>query len=100
MGRILISHKGIALRSIQILLSATIVLFVSTSVNFGYTVSAHSTINQAALEAGLALQSPSDTSFLENSNRLSSMIVSQSGAITATLALNVSAIFEGGTSHT
>ena len=96
---ILISRKGIALRSVQLLLSATVVLYASTCVSSGYTVSLHSMISKATFEAGLNLYSHSGATFLEGFKRLPTMIFYQSFTVTTTLSLNVSATFEEGNTY-
>ena len=90
-----ISRKGVAMRSVQILLVATIALYVSTSVNLIYTQSLYPLLDQVTMKAGQTLFSPDDTSLEDTLLRFINRTLSQVGAMTGTLSVNVGGLKVG-----
>ena len=89
---ILISRKGVAVRSVQILLGATVALYTSTCVYFGYTQSMYSIQNKLLSNAISSIDPYSNSSFLYDDayNQWDDISTAQTGALAGTLAVNVS----------
>lgn len=89
--RICISRKGVALRSVQILLCATVALYTSTCVYFGYTQYMYSTWGRTLVYAGPYLNgNTGDSSLGDAVNQYSYTMTAQTGALAGTLVVNVS----------
>ena len=89
---LLISRKGVAVRSVQILLGATVALYTSTCVYFGYTQSMYSIQNKLLSNAIFSIDPYSDSSFsyIDAFNQWGDISTAQKGALAGTLAVNVS----------
>ena len=91
--RVRISRKGVAVRSVQILLGATVALYTSTCVYFGYTQYLYS-IQSKVLSNAISYLSPyfdpPCSAYGDSINRWFDILNAQTGALAGTLAVNVS----------
>ena len=83
------SRRGLGLRSVQVLLAATVLLYASTCVHFGYTQSLYSLLNRTVAEAALTPCSSNVNAFSDALYRLDNMGVTETCAMAGTLATNV-----------
>ena len=84
-----LSRRGVAQRSVQILLAATVALYTSTCVYFGYTQSLYSLLNRTVAEAAFTPCSSNVDAFADALYRLDNMGVTETCAMAGTLATNV-----------
>ena len=89
---LLISRKGVAVRSVQILLGATVALYTSTCVYFGYTQSVYSIQNKLLSNAIFSIDPYFNSSFSYDDafNQWDDISTAKKGALAGTLAVNVS----------
>lgn len=83
------SRRGLGLRSVQVLLAATVLLYASTCVHFGYTQSLYSLLNRTVAEAAFTPCSSNVNAFSDALYRLDNMGVTETCAMAGTLATNV-----------
>ena len=89
---LLISRKGVAVRSVQILLGATVALYTSTCVYFGYTQSVYSIQNKLLSNAIFSIDPYFNSSFSYDDafDQWDGISTAQTGILAGTLAVNVS----------
>ena len=86
-----LSRKGVAIRSVQILLGATVALYTSTCVYFGYIQSVYSVLNKLLSNAiSTITYENSCFSYEDAAYQWGAIFTAQTGALAGTLAVNVS----------